>query len=143
MSEITVEVKGRKYIIKTDRRYTESDEWALLEGGRVKIGITDYAQKELKDIVSVELPEVGRTVEKGGELGIVDSIKSSSSYYAPVSGRIVEVNEKLLTAPELINKDPYGEGWIAVIEPSNPGEYTQLLDAEKYAESIKRRIQQH
>lgn len=137
MSDIVVDVKGKKYVVKTDRRYTETDEWALLEGGKVRIGITDYAQKELKDIVSVELPEVGRQVKKGEELGVIDSIKASSAYYAPVSGRVVEVNEELLSTPELVNKDPYGAGWIAVIEPSNPGEYEGLLDAGKYSEKIK------
>ncbi|ADV64989.1 glycine cleavage system protein GcvH [Desulfurococcus mucosus] len=137
MSDIVIDVKGKKYVVKTDRRYTETDEWALLEGGKVRIGITDYAQKELKDIVSVELPEVGRQVKKGEELGVIDSIKASSAYYAPVSGRVVEVNEELLSTPELVNKDPYGAGWIAVIEPSNPGEYEGLLDAGKYSEKIK------
>jgi len=137
MSEIIVELKGKKYIVKKDRRYTETDEWALLEGNRVRVGITDYAQKELKDIVSIELPDVGRVVRKGEELGIIDSIKASSSYYAPVSGRIVDVNKELLSAPELINKDPYGAGWIVVIEPSNPGEYNELLDPEKYSEKIR------
>ncbi|AFL66572.1 glycine cleavage system protein GcvH [Desulfurococcus amylolyticus] len=137
MSEVIVEVKGKKYIVKTDRRYTETDEWALLENGRIRVGISDYAQKELKDIVSVELPEVGRVVRKGEELGIIDSIKASSSYYAPVSGRIVEVNEELSTTPELLNKDPYGAGWIIVIEPSNPKEYEELYTPEKYSEKIR------
>lgn len=76
-------------------------------------------------------------MKKGEELGVIDSIKASSAYYAPVSGRVVEVNEELLSTPELVNKDPYGAGWIAVIEPSNPGEYEGLLDAGKYSEKIK------
>lgn len=135
---MVVEVKGKKYLVKTDRRYTETDEWALLEGGRVKVGITDYAQKELKDIVAVELPPVGKNVKKGEELGMIDSVKATSPYYAPVSGRVVAVNKNLETSPELLNKDPYGDGWIVVIEPADPSEYEKLLTPEHYAEKIRK-----
>ena len=138
MSEdIVVELKSKKYIVKKDRRYTETDEWAKLEGGVAIVGLTDYAQKELKDIVSIELPEVGRKVRKGEELGVVDSIKASSSYYSPLTGEVVEVNEKLTSNPELVNKDPYGEGWVFKIRVENPGEYDSLLTPEKYAEKVK------
>ncbi len=138
MSEdIVVEVGKNKYVVKKDRRYTETDEWAKKENDLIRVGITDYAQKELKDIVGIELPDKGRTVNKGEELGAIDSVKASSPYYAPVSGEIVEVNETLMEKPELLNDDPYGEGWIIVIKPSNPEEYEQLLTPEQYAEKIK------
>jgi glycine cleavage system H protein len=135
--DIVVELKSKKYIVKKDRRYTETDEWAKLEGSVAIVGLTDYAQKELKDIVSIELPEVGRKVRKGEELGIVDSIKASSSYYSPLTGEVVEVNEKLTGNPELVNKDPYGEGWVFKIRVESPGEYDSLLTPEKYAEKVK------
>jgi glycine cleavage system H protein len=135
--DIVVELKSKKYIVRKDRRYTETDEWAKLEGSVAIVGLTDYAQKELKDIVSIELPEVGRKVRKGEELGVVDSIKASSSYYSPLTGEVVEVNEKLTGNPELVNKDPYGEGWVFKIRVENPGEYDSLLTPEKYAEKVK------
>jgi glycine cleavage system H protein len=135
--DIVVELKSKKYIVKKDRRYTETDEWAKLEGSVAIVGLTDYAQKELKDIVSIELPEVGRKVRKGEEVGVVDSIKASSSYYSPLTGEVVEVNEKLTGNPELVNKDPYGEGWVFKIRVENPGEYDSLLTPEKYAEKVK------
>lgn len=137
MSTIVVKVKGKEYIVKTDRKYTETDEWALLEGGKVRCGITDYAQKELKDIVAIELPSIGKVIKKGEELGMIDSVKATSPYYAPVSGKVVEVNKQLETSPELINKDPYEAGWIVVIEPENVSEYESLLTPEKYAEKIR------
>ncbi|MEM2009215.1 MAG: glycine cleavage system protein GcvH [Thermosphaera sp.] len=136
-NDIIVEVKAKKYLVKGDRRYSETDEWALLNGDVAIIGITDYAQKELKDIVSIELPEVGRKVKKGEEVGIVDSIKASSSYYSPISGEIIEVNENLLSNPEFINRDPYGNGWIFKLKVENPDEYSSLLSPEKYAEKLK------
>jgi glycine cleavage system H protein len=137
VGEIVVEAAGKKYIVKTDRKYTQTDEWALREGNRVRVGVTDYAQKELKDVVAVELPQVGRVVKKGEELGMIDSVKATSPYYAPVSGKVVEVNRELETSPELVNKDPYGAGWMVVIEMSNPSEYEELLTPEKYAEKLK------
>ncbi len=138
MSEdIIVELKAKKYIVKKDRRYTETDEWAILEGDVATVGLTDYAQKELKDIVSIELPEIGRKVKKGEEIGVVDSIKASSTYYSPLSGEIIEVNEELTGSPELVNKDPYGKGWVFKIRVDNPGEYDSLLTPEKYAEKVK------
>lgn len=137
--DIVVEVGRKKYIVKRDRRYTETDEWALKrDDGRILVGITDYAQKQLRDIVGIELPDTGIEVSRGDSVGVVESIKATSDYYAPVSGRIIEVNEALLEQPELINIDPYGKGWILVIEPSKPEEYEQLLTPEQYAEKIKK-----
>jgi glycine cleavage system H protein len=140
LSSIEVKAKGKTYLVATDRRYTETDEWALRESsGLIRVGITDYAQKELKDIVAVELPQVGRVVRKGEELGVIDSVKATTSYYAPVSGKVVSVNRELEKSPELLNRDPYGAGWIVVIEPSNPEDYESLLTPEEYAERIKKK----
>jgi glycine cleavage system H protein len=140
MSLIEVKAKGKTYLVATDRRYTESDEWALLESsGVIRVGITDYAQKELKDIVAVELPEIGRIVKKGEEIGVIDSVKATSPYYAPISGKIISVNKELEKSPELLNKDPYGAGWIVVIEPISINEYETLLKPEEYAEKLKKK----
>ncbi len=120
----------------TDYRYTKEHEWVHLEGDRAKVGITEHAQTELGDIVFVELPEVGKRVNKGDNLATVESVKSVSDVYAPVSGEVVEVNKSLESAPEMINKDPYGEGWIAVLKVADPKEVDALLDAAGYEEFI-------
>ncbi|MDP8958323.1 MAG: glycine cleavage system protein GcvH [Actinomycetota bacterium] len=120
-----------------DRRYTEEHEWALVEGGnRVRVGITDYAQDALGDVVYVELPEVGREVRQGEAFAEVESTKSVSEVYAPVAGRVVEVNDALGESPDLVNSGPYGEGWFAVIEASDPTQVETLLDAAGYQEMI-------
>jgi len=137
VDEIIVEYKSKKYVVKTDRKYTETDEWAKLEDKGVRVGITDYAQKELHDIVGVDLPETGTHVNKGDELAVVESVKATSDVYSPVSGEVVEVNERLYEEPELLNKDPYGEGWLVIIKPDDPGELDSLLSPEEYAERIK------
>ena len=113
-------------------RYTKEHEWARQEGNRVVVGITDYAQKELGDVVFVELPEVGTTIEAMGTLGVVESVKAVSDLYAPVSGTIVEANTILEDQPELVNASPYGQGWMVVIEAANPEEFQQLLTAAEY-----------
>ncbi|MBV8297344.1 MAG: glycine cleavage system protein GcvH [Acidimicrobiia bacterium] len=115
-----------------DRRYTQDHEWARLEDGRVRMGITDFAQDALGDIVFVQLPELGASLEAGGPLGEVESTKSVSDIYAPVSGTVVEINGELGDAPQRLNEDPYGEGWICVIEPVDPASLDALLDAEGY-----------
>ncbi|BAN90092.1 glycine cleavage system protein GcvH [Aeropyrum camini] len=134
-----VEVAGVKFVLRKDLRYTESDEWARLEDGIATVGITDFAQKELKDVVGVELPEKGRKVRKGEAVATVESIKATADIYAPLSGEIVDVNEKLLDQPELINDDPYGEGWIFKIKVEDPREFETLLTAEQYVESVRKR----
>ena len=113
-------------------RYTKDHEWARQEGNRVVVGITDYAQKELGDVVFVELPEVGTTIEAMGTFGVVESVKAVSDLYAPVSGTIVEANTILEDQPELVNASPYGQGWMAVIEAANTEEFQQLLTAAEY-----------
>jgi len=113
-------------------RYTKEHEWARQEGNRIVVGITDYAQKELGDVVFVELPEVGTPIETMGTFGVVESVKAVSDLYAPVSGTIVESNIILEDQPELVNASPYGQGWMVVIEAANAEEFQQLLTAAEY-----------
>jgi glycine cleavage system H protein len=113
-------------------RYTKEHEWARLNGNRVTVGITDFAQEELGDVVYVELPQVGRTVEASGTFGVVESVKAVSDLYAPISGTIVEANTKLEDEPEMVNRSPYGEGWMIVMEATNLEEWQQLLTAVDY-----------
>lgn len=123
--------------IPKDRFYTKTHEWALPEGDTVLVGITDYAQDALGDVVYVELPEVGRKVEKGEAVAVVESVKTASDIYAPVSGEVVGVNTALEKTPELINRDPYGEGWIFRIRPLDMGHLDDLLDAAGYQEVLE------
>jgi glycine cleavage system H protein len=116
-------------------KYSEEHEWARLEGNRVTIGITDFAQNELGDIVFVELPKVGDTLEFGEPFGSVESVKTVSELYAPVSGKVVEVNGGLEDAPEHVNKAPYGEGWMVVVELNDVSELDNLWSAERYKET--------
>jgi glycine cleavage system H protein len=120
--------------IPDDLRYSEEHEWVRVEGTRVRIGITDYAQDALGDIVFIELPEVGSQVEVGGQLGEVESTKSVSEIYAPLSGTVAAVNDALANAPETINQDPYGEGWICELELAAGADPGGLLDAAAYDE---------
>ena len=122
--------------VPEDRRYTKDHEWALLEEGRVRIGITDYAQDALGDVVFVQLPAVGTVVDAGGAFTEVESTKSVSDVYAPVAGTVVEVNTELADAPQRLNEDPYGAGWICVIEPAEPASLDGLLDAAAYTAFI-------
>jgi glycine cleavage system H protein len=121
-----------------DLRYSSDHEWARAEDGKVRIGITDFAQDALGDVVFVQLPAVGTAIEKGGTLGEIESTKSVSEVYAPVSGEVVAVNDDLGDAPQRLNEDPYGDGWICVIAPAAPGEMDSLLTAEKYRELTAR-----
>src|SRR5687768_8226924 len=105
--------------IPAELRYTSDHEWARLDDGGIRIGITDFAQEALGDVVFVQLPEAGAAVEAGAEFSEVESTKSVSSIYAPVAGQVVEVNAALVDAPQQVNEDPYGEGWICVIAPSD------------------------
>ncbi len=116
----------------SDRRYTEDHEWAKPEGARVTVGITHYAQDALGDVVYVDLPATGTRVEQGQPFGEVESTKSVSDLYAPLTGTIVERNESLESQPELVNSDPYGEGWMVVIEAEDPAAAEALLSADAY-----------
>ena len=117
-----------------DSRYAKSHEYVHLEGDVGTIGITDYAQKELGDVVFVELPQVGSQLEHADELGSIESVKAVSELFAPVSGEVIEVNELLRDKPELVNTDPYGDGWMIRIRLSNPDEFEELMTAEEYEE---------
>lgn len=120
-----------------DLRYNKEHEWVRREDGRARIGISHYAQDELGDVVFVDLPQEGSNVQVGEAFAAVESVKAVSDIFAPVSGRVVEVNEALLDNPELINEDPYGAGWIAVIEMDNPAELDDLLDADGYKQLVE------
>lgn len=113
-------------------RYQESHEWLRVEGDEGVIGISDYAQSELNDVVYVELPEVGDALEKGEEFGTVESVKAASELYMPVSGEVIAVNEGLDDSPELVNQDPYGEGWMVRVRLMAPDEVGELLNAAAY-----------
>ena len=120
--------------VPEDLRYSKDHEWARLEGDRVRVGITDYAQDALGDVVFIELPEIGSTVKLDESFSEVESTKSVSDVYAPLAGTIVEVNADLADTPERLNEDPYGEGWICLIEPEDAAAYESLLDAAAYRE---------
>ncbi len=116
-----------------DLRYSKEHEWVRVEDGRATIGITSFAADELGDIVFVELPEVGAELKQFATFGVVESVKAVSDLYAPVSGTVTDVNEALRDRPELLNSDPFGEGWIARVELADPSEIDGLLNAEAYA----------
>jgi glycine cleavage system H protein len=118
--------------IPEDLRYSSDHEWARVEGANVRIGITDFAQDNLGDVVFVQLPEVGLDVEVNGSFSEVESTKSVSDIYAPIAGKVVEVNAELEATPELLNRDPYGEGWICVIAAADLSQVDALLDAAAY-----------
>jgi glycine cleavage system H protein len=124
-------------IIPDELRYSTDHEWARADGARVRVGITDFAQDALGDVVFVDLPSVGTDVEAGAQLGEVESTKSVSEIYSPVSGRVVEVNSALSDSPERVNEDPYGEGWICEIELSEQGTLENLLDAAAYRRLVE------
>ncbi len=125
-----------------DLKYTKSHEWAKIEGNKAKIGITYYAQEQLNDIVYVELPEVGTTINKGEPFGVVESVKSSSDVYMPLSGKVVAVNDMVVDQPELLNEDPY-QNWLIEIELENPDEANELMDAEEYTKFVEEEEKNH
>ncbi len=115
-----------------DRRYTKQHEWVRVEGDRATIGITDYAQKQLGDIVYLELPEAGRKLEAHGSFGTVESVKAVSELFSPVAGEVVAVNSALVATPETINADPHGQAWMIAIRVSDPKDIEELMDAAAY-----------
>ena len=127
------------YEIPEDLRYSKDDEWARPEGSRVVVGITDYAQKQLGDIVFVDLPEVGTRVQKGRSFGVIESVKAVSDLYAPLSGEIVARNDELSDRPEMVNEDCYGDGWIIALAVDDAAEVDDLLDSAAYARHIEER----
>jgi glycine cleavage system H protein len=128
-----------EYDIPDDLRYTKDDEWARPEGSRVVVGITDYAQKQLGDIVYVELPTVGTTLHQGDVFGVIESVKAVADLYAPVGGEVVEVNTELGERPEIVNEDCYGDGWMIALAVDDAGEVDDLLDAAAYARHVEER----
>jgi glycine cleavage system H protein len=118
--------------VPADLKYTQEHEWAKKEGERIRVGITEFAQSELGDVVYVELPKAGAKVSQRQPFGVVESVKAVSDLFAPISGEVVEVNGALAKTPETVNQDPYGQGWMIVIQPKNPGEWDQLLTSAQY-----------
>ena len=122
--------------IPADAKYTREHEWARQEGAVIRVGITAFAQEQLGDVVFVELPKVGARVTAHQAFGVVESVKAVSDLFAPVTGEVVEVNVDLGKAPETVNKDPYGKGWMLVIKPANPAEWDQLMTAKEYEDFV-------
>jgi glycine cleavage system H protein len=120
----------------SDRQYTNDHEWLRVEGDVAVVGITDYAQQQLGDVVFVELPEVGRTFAKGDVFGTIESVKAVSELFAPIGGEVLEVNSGLTQTPEQVNSDPHG-AWMIKVRPSNTSEVSELLSADKYTELVK------
>ncbi|ODS49885.1 MAG: glycine cleavage system H protein [Halanaerobium sp. 4-GBenrich] len=123
--------------VKDDLYYSEDHEWIREEEDYLLIGITDFAQEELGDIVFVELPEVDEEFDKDDSFGVLESVKAVSDTFIPISGKVIEVNEDLIDNPELINDDPYGDGWLIKVDPADDSELDELLSAEEYAEFIE------
>ncbi len=124
-------------MVPKELRYTKDHEWVRLENGKARVGITEHAQKSLGDIVYVELPPVGKEVKKGERAATVESVKAVGEVFAPVSGKVVEVNETVTKSPDLINKDPYGQGWLFVLAIADSKEVETLLTPEAYEEFVK------
>jgi len=124
--------------VPDDLLYTETHEWIRREGENVRVGITDHAQSELTDVVYVELPQVGSQLEMGDDLGSIESVKAVSELFAPVGGEVIEVNEALADKPELVNTDPWGDGWMIKIRLADATEADELMDAEEYEEFVQK-----
>lgn len=121
----------------SDLKYTEEHEWLRVDGDTVEIGITDYAQGELGDIVFVELPSVGDQIERGESFGTIEAVKAVSDLYAPITGKVTEINESLEDDPTVINRDPYGDGWMIKVEISDSSEIEKLLTADAYKNTVE------
>ena len=122
-------------------KYMESHEWAKSEGNIVIVGVSDYAQQQIQDVVYVELPEIGQELEQKKEFAVIESVKAAFDIYAPASGEVVEINRDLENAPECINDDPYGAGWIVKILLSNPGELNNLMSVEEYRANLEGEVE--
>lgn len=131
--------KKSEHNTPSELKYTTTHEWGLQDADDeqiITIGVTDHAQQLLGDMVFVELPEVGDTVHAGDELGVVESVKAASDFYAPITGEIVEINEDLADSPSLVNSDPYGDGWLVKIRVTDPEEFDTLMSADDYVETL-------
>ncbi len=136
--DIVVKTKLGEYLVKDGLLYTKTDEWIKVEGDALVMGITDYAQKKLKYIVNVELPEQGTKVRKGESIVTLESVKSVADVYSPADAEVIEVNEELLDSPDLINKDPYGEGWILKLRTAEQLDSSTFLTPSDYADKIRK-----
>jgi len=136
-----MEAKGSK--VMPELKYTKTNEWAKVEGHMVTVGLTDFAQHEMTDIVFAEVPKIGAMAKQGTTLTSVESVKAVSDFVSPVSGEVVKVNPELENQPELMNKDPYGKGWMAVIKMANPKELDNLLNAEAYVKFLETEYKSH
>jgi glycine cleavage system H protein len=134
MGLIEAQAGNVKFKVDDTLLYTETDEWVKVEGDVARIGVTDYAQKMLRDVVGIELPKPGARVRRGQSVAVIESIKATAEVYTPVTGTVVEVNERLRDEPELVNKDPYGGGWIVAVKMDDPKELEQLLKPQEYIE---------
>ena len=130
-----------EFEIPEELRYSHEDEWTRLEGERALVGVTDYAQQQLGDIVYVELPEVGTSVEQGAPFGVIESVKAVSDLYSPVSGKVLEINAELAEHPEWVNQDCYGDGWMIAVGIEEEGELDSLLDAKAYRKHVQDRTE--
>ena len=137
MGDIVVKTKLGEYLVKDGLLYTKTDEWVKVDDRKAVLGITDFAQKKLRYIVSVELPEVGGVVEANEAIATLESVKTVADVYTPVKGRVVRANEDLIESPDLINKDPYGKGWIVELELLEELRAEELLTPEQYAGKIR------
>jgi len=134
-------LKVNDYEVPGGLYYTKEHEWVKLEGNNCRIGVSDYAQKSLHEVVFVDLPKVGAKITRSQSLGSVESVKAVADVFAPISGEVTEVNAKLADSPELVNQQPYGDGWIAIIKPSNlEAELKNLLDAKSYADFLRTQL---
>jgi len=125
------------YEIPEGLLYTREHEWVKIEGGKATIGITDYAQRKLREIIYIELPNVGQKIKQNEPLATIESVKASADVYAPVTGRVIEVNSKLIDSPEILNEDPYEKGWIAVMEILEEPELGNLMEADEYRKYLE------
>ena len=127
------------YNIPDNNRYTKTDEWLRLDGAEALVGLTDYAQSQLSDLVFIELPKVGAKLNAGAAFGVVESVKAASDLNMPVGGEVIAVNSALESAPDTMNQDPYGKGWIVRIRPANPSDIDGLMDAASYTDYCAQR----
>jgi len=128
---------AEEYEVPEGYLYTRDHEWIKVEGNMITIGVTDYGQKKLREVVYVELPTVGQRVEEGEAIATLESVKASAEVYTPASGKVIEVNSKLVDSPELVNDDPYGDGWIAKIELEEERKFEDLMEPDEYRKYLE------
>jgi glycine cleavage system H protein len=131
-------MKFSDLVVPDDLHYTKEHEWVKVEGGKCRVGVTDYAQKTLHEVVYVDMPSIGKSLTQDASFGTVESVKAVSELYSPVSGEVIERNEKLVNSPELVNQEPYGAGWIVIVKPSHvDDDLKTLMDAPNYVKLLE------